>query len=350
MPVLLLAADPTYRTWRLLAWSACYASFLALVTSVRGHQTPPVALAWAQSAAALTAATILATTAEGAMLVVVAAQWGARFTLRGALAAATAQTLIFGWLTGQQRPLEIALDVSVAWFGFQVFAVLLTHVARSEALGRVDLIERNLQLLATRQLLAERTRTEERLRLARDLHDGLGHHLTALSLNLEAASHSAGDDAREHVGRAQRVTRALLDEVRATVKGMRDEPLQPMPAIRALAQSVDEPTIHVKGPDTLTIVDSERADALLRMVQEIITNAMRHGQAHNVWITLHERDGRLDVEGRDDGVGAAGWSDGSGLTGMRERLVRLGGSLDIQSAPGRGFEILASLPLAGRAA
>lgn len=350
LPVLLLAANPASRSARLLAWAACYGLFLSFLVLAHRSRRAPVALALAQAAAALTAGGLLATTAEGAMLVVVATQWAARFSARVAIAIAAAQSLAFGWLIGLQRPLEIAVDVPVAWLGFQVFAVLLTHVARSEAHGRVDLIERNLQLLATRQMLAERTRSEERLRLARDLHDGLGHHLTALSLNLEAAAHGAGDDARPHVVRAQRVTRALLDDVRATVKGMRDEPVEPMPAIRALAQSLDEPVIHVTGPDRLGLADSERSDALLRVVQEIITNALRHGQAQNVWITLREHEGRLDLEGRDDGVGAADWRAGGGLTGMRERITRLGGSLDLRSAPGRGFEVFASLPLTERAA
>lgn len=281
------------------------------------------------------------------MLVVVASQMAERMPLRAALAASVAQTAVFAWCLGLQRSLELAVDVPIAWLGFQVFAILLTHVARSEAQGRIDLVERNLQLLATRQLLAERTRAAERLRLARDLHDGLGHHLTALSLNLEAASHAPSADAPEHLRRARAVTRTLLDEVRATVSGVRDEAVDPMQAIRAVVGAIDDPAVHVIGPSSLPVADDDRADTLLRMAQEIVTNAYRHGRARNVYITVRHAPGAIELEGRDDGVGAATWHDGNGLRGMRERLALVGGTLEVQSSPGVGFCVLAHLPNAG---
>lgn len=347
---LLLALDPIYRTWHLGAWLLGYLAFLGLLEAARRRPTPSRVLIVMQSTAALGCTWVLATTTEGAMLVVVASQIAARSSVGVALAAAAGQTAVYAWLLAQQRSLDVAIDAPVAWFGFQVFAILLTHVARSEALGRLDLVERNLQLLSTRQMLAERTRADERLRLARDLHDGLGHHLTALSLNLEAAQHAEGAAAGEHLGRAKAVTRALLDEVRATVTSERDERVQPMRAIRTLVEAIDEPAIHLDGPEDVSLADAAHTEALLRVVQEVVTNAMRHGQARNVWITLRQSPGQIDLEGRDDGIGAASWDDGNGLRGMRERLLLLGGSLDVRSTPGLGFEVQAHLPHAGGAA
>lgn len=341
---ILLVLDPVYRTWHLGAWLAGYLSFLALLAMARRSPDRAPALIGLQSAAALGSTWVLATTTEGAMLVVVASQIALRASLPIALAAAAGQTAVFAWFVGSQRSIDVAVDAPIAWLAFQVFAILLTHVARSEAQGRAELVERNLQLLSTRQLLAERSRTAERLRLARDLHDGLGHHLTALSLNLEAASHLTGEAAGEHVRRARTLTRTLLDDVRATVSDERDARVEPMEAIRALVAGIEDPAVHVTGPDAVSVPDAAHAETLLRVVQEVVTNAIRHGQARNVWINVRQAPGRLEFEGRDDGLGASAWHDGNGLRGMRERVSLLGGSLDVKSAPGRGFEIQAHIP------
>ena len=346
---LLMAVYPEYRTWQLAAWAGCYALFLTLMSiGWRARRSSALLpLLTLQSATALAAAWIAGTTAEGAMLVAVAAQLASRAPLTVAMAVALVQTLALAFILARSRPIEIAVDVPAAWFAFQAFAILLTHVARSEAEGRTELLERNVQLLATRHLLAERTRSAERLRMARDLHDGLGHHLTALSLNLETASHLVDGAAREHIGRAQAVAKSLLGDVRATVTGVRDEGIDPLPAIRALVEPIDVPRVHLSTPDTLPPCDAARAEAVLRLVQEIVTNALRHAQAHNLWISLSATPRAIDVDGRDDGRGAEGWRDGNGLRGMRERLAELGGSLDVTSSPGSGFAVHARIPQPG---
>jgi signal transduction histidine kinase len=341
---LTVAFDPAYRDWRIGVWAACLASILALMAVARARPTWTVPMAVLQAAMALGAAAVLPTSTEGAWLVAVAAQLASRLSLGTTISIAVLQTLTFGWLLARVRPLEIAVDVPAAWFAFQLFATLLTHVARSEAEHRLELAERNAQLLATRQLLAERTRAAERIKIARDLHDGLGHHLSALSLNLEAASHLVQDDAREHVRRAQDVSRAMLSDLRQTVRGMRDTGVDPLPAIRKLIESIDLPAVHFEAPDALPIGDPSHADALLRLVQEILTNAIRHAQARNLWISVSHSPRGIDIEGRDDGCGAHTWSDGLGLRGMRERLSLLGGSLDVRSLPGAGFFVHAHIP------
>jgi signal transduction histidine kinase len=344
---LAVVVDPAYRTWRLGAWAACLVAILALMAIVRRRPDRTVSIAATQAGLALAAAAVLPTSTEGAWLVAVAAQLASRLALAPAIAIAAVQTVVFGWLLSRVRPLEVAIDVPAAWFGFQLFAILLTHVARSEAEHRAGLAERNAQLLATRQLLAERTRAAERLKIARDLHDGLGHHLSALTLNLEAASHLAGGEAREHVHRAQAVARAMLSDVRQTVSGVRDEGLDPIPAIRRLVESIDRPAVHFDAPAILPIADPSRADTVMRLVQEIVTNAIRHAQARNLWISVSQSPAGIEIEGRDDGCGAHGWSDGHGLRGMRERLSLLGGSLDVRSAPGTGFFVQAHIPQTG---
>jgi signal transduction histidine kinase len=351
-PMLLLVALPAYRQWAFVVWAACYLLFLSLLwrASRRPEHTVPLALT--QAGLALGAVMVLPTTAEGAMLVAASAQLASRWPAGRVISLAVATSMAFGFALGRQASLELAVDVPLAWFGFQVFAVLLTTVARSEADGRLSLKERNIQLLATRQLLAQRTRAAERLRLSRDLHDGLGHHLTALSLNLEAAAHLCRDDAREHLVRAQDVARSMLADVRTTVSDLRPDPADPMPAIRALANAIDEPRVHIEGPDSLegqwmrtAPAASECLDAVLRLAQEVMTNAVRHASAQNLWISITASESLLTFVGRDDGHGADQVREGHCLTGMRERLALVGGTLEIASASGRGFVVRAAIPM-----
>src|SRR5690606_35509497 len=103
------------------------------------------------------------------------------------------------------------------YVGFTGFAFVTGLVARQQAQAREDQRRLNAELRATRALLAESVRVNERTRISRELHDLLGHHLTALSLNLEIASHLADGAAREHVGQAQTLAELLLSDVREAV-------------------------------------------------------------------------------------------------------------------------------------
>jgi signal transduction histidine kinase len=350
--MLLLVALPAYRHWPFVAWSACYVSVLAALWQARRRPEQTTGTAIMQSIVALAAAMVFPTSAEGAMLVTASAQLATRWPASRVIPLAAAASVALGFALARLGSLELAIDVALAWFGFQVFATLLTAVARSEAEGRLALQERNIQLLATRQLLAERTRAAERLRLSRDLHDGLGHHLTALTLNLEAAGHLCRDDARPHLVRAQDVARSMLADVRATVSDVRSESSDPMPAIRALAAAITEPHVHLEGLPSLagawapaSPAATDQLEAVLRLVQEVMTNAVRHARARNLWISITTCGAALVVEGRDDGVGVGTITQGHGLTGMRERLALLGGSLELSSEPGAGFLVRAVIPI-----
>src|ERR671919_1026575 len=190
-----------------------------------------------------------------------------------------------------------------------------------------------IQTSAAHVMLAERER------LSRELHDTLGHHLTALSLNLEAARHLAADDrTREQVERAQSVTSLLLRDVRGVVSALRGEdPIGLADALRILVDAVPEPRIHLQVADDLPVTDPLRAQTVLRCVQEIITNAVRQAHAANLWIELSRSDSGLRITASDDGRGANEIRPGHGLLGMRERVEAVGGHLDIQSEVTRGF-------------
>jgi signal transduction histidine kinase len=284
---------------------------------------------------------------EGSLLVIVAAQLGWLLPLPIALGWIGVQTAAMCVVLGLTMPGQLTLALMTIYLGFQVLAFLSCFLTAREAAARADVVQTNRELRATRELLANTSRLAERERLSRELHDTLGHHLTALSLNLEAARHLAADDrTREQVERAQSVTSLLLRDVRGVVSALRGEdPIGLADALRIVVDAVPEPRIHLQMADDLPITDPLRAQTVLRCVQEIITNAVRHAHAANLWIELSRSDSGLRITASDDGRGAKEIRPGHGLLGMRERVEAVGGHLDIQSEVTRGFRISAWIPL-----
>ncbi len=105
-----------------------------------------------------------------------------------------------------------------------------------------------------------------------------------------------------------------------------------------------QPHVHVTVAEGLVVDDPLQAHAILRCVQEVITNAMRHAQARNLWIRVDERADGITLTARDDGRGVDAVTWGNGLRGMRERFEELSGRVDFSSRPGAGFEVQAFVP------
>jgi signal transduction histidine kinase len=239
-----------------------------------------------------------------------------------------------------------ALLQSGLYIGFSGFTFVTSLVARQQADSREEQRRLNSELRATRTLLTESSRIGERMRISRELHDLVGHHLTALSLNLEVASHLVAGNAQEHVRQAQSVAKLLLSDVREVVSQLReDDAIDLTEALKTLVEGVPGLAIHLQLPPRFAVDDPRRAQVLLRCAQEIITNALRHANARNLWLSF-ERDGaELAIHARDDGRGSDGLQQGNGLTGMRERLAQIGGRLNITTARNSGFALDAWLPL-----
>ena len=238
-----------------------------------------------------------------------------------------------------------AITFGLTMGGFMLFAAASSFLVRSEAAARQALAAVNAELLSTRALLAETSRVEERLRISRDLHDTLGHHLTALSLQLDVASRLSEEPAADHIRQAHAIARLLLSDVRDVVSRLR-ESRQPdlAQSIRALVVEDSGLAIHLDLPDTLSVDDRSRAETLIRCVQEIVTNTSRHAQARNLWIRLEARPDGIVLHARDDGRGAEAVVVGNGLTGMRERFEQYAGHIEFTAGRGTGFEIRGFLP------
>ncbi len=282
---------------------------------------------------------------EGATLVISAAVAAAVFGPRGAWLWVAGQTAVMGVIFLRFGDWVETVAAMGAFGGFQAFAVATMSLARSERAAREELVRAHADLVATQSLLAENTRIAERLRISRDLHDTLGHHLIALSLRLDVASRLTSGQPAEHVREAHAITRLLLADVRDVVSTLRDSSRVDLAhTIRALAAGAGTLHIHLDIPDSLPVDDAGQAHALLRSVQEIITNALRHGGARTLWIRLERRPEGIDLHARDDGRGAPELKWGNGLTGMRERFEEFAGRVEFTPGPGRGFEVHGFMP------
>ncbi|HEX3580767.1 MAG TPA: sensor histidine kinase [Thermoanaerobaculia bacterium] len=232
-----------------------------------------------------------------------------------------------------------------AYFAFTLFAMITIRVAHDEGEARKSLAEANAELKVATELLQISSRTDERLRIARDLHDLLGHHLTALSLNLEVASHLTSGEARETIEKSKSITKLLLSDVRDVVSAMRhDEAVDLGAAIESISAAVTTPQLHVEVDRDLAVTNAAVAQTALRALQEIVTNAVRHSGARNLWLHVSRNDGSLAIDAKDDGVGCDYVAFGNGLRGMRERVEAVRGSLEVISSRGKGFEVRVMLP------
>ena len=256
-------------------------------------------------------------------------------------------TLMPLFLREQEFTPPLAFLQCVLYVGFSVFTYTTSLIAKQQADSREEQRRLNSELRATRTLLTESSRIAERMRISRELHDLVGHHLTALSLNLEVASHLVSGTAQEHVRQAQTVAKLLLSDVREVVSQLReDDNIDLTAALTTLTEGVPGLAIHLDLPPRFAVDDPLRAQVLLRCAQEIITNTVRHAGARNLWLRCERTDANeLAIHARDDGRGSGTVTQGNGLTGMRERLAQVGGRLNITTARDKGFALDAWLPL-----
>ncbi len=300
-----------------------------------------------QALTALGMNTILCTGFEAALVIVVAVQLGLMLPLAQGL----------GWLVAQSVLLFVLSTLHMGWprsaswvmlvIGSEAFAFTVAAMAGREAAARRALEKTNAELETARESLVLASRDAERLRIARELHDLLGHDLIALHLELETARHLVDGKAKEPVERAHEVAKRLLADVRGAVSRLRENggPIDVAANVRAVVDKARGPRVHLEVPRSLDVDDSERGNVLVRCVQEIVTNAIKHAEAENLWITLVPIDGAIELTARDDGRGAHGVTAGNGLAGMRERLEKFGGELVLDGNEGSGFRVRATLPL-----
>jgi signal transduction histidine kinase len=198
---------------------------------------------------------------------------------------------------------------------------------------------------------------DERQRMAREIHDTLAQGLTGILTQLQAAEQAAGEPERwqRHLANATQLARESLSEARRSVGAMRPEVLESAHLPAAVGDVVEHWTrlhgvpVEVTTTGTARPLHPEVELAVLRTAQEALANVAKHANATHVWLTLSYMEDVVTLDVRDNGSGfepgAAAVDDGGyGLTGMRHRVGRLAGTLEIESEPGTGTAISASLP------
>jgi signal transduction histidine kinase len=245
-----------------------------------------------------------------------------------------------------------ALREGLGLFASVVFAALITELLQREQRIRRELAEAHEQL-RDYAAQAERLATaQERNRVARDIHDGLGHSLTVVQMQVKAARAVLASDpatADTVLAKAQQQSEEALAEVRRSVHALR-EPRATPPLPQAL-QALAEENAAAGVPTALTVTGAERSlpdetrEALYRAAQEGLTNVRKHARATRADLLLDYAGDTVRVTVRDDGVGAPeGPATGFGLFGLRERAAHLGGRLQVESAPGRGCTLTMEVP------
>jgi signal transduction histidine kinase len=280
----------------------------------------------------------------------------------GAIGAVVGGFLGIGVVLGRGHVMDL---VTALWFaGWLVASLILGETTRSRRAYLEEVEQRAIEAERTREDEARRRASEERIRIARELHDILAHRISMISVQSGVGAHLMErdpDQARRALLAVNQASKEALRELRATLGLLREvdgpEPRSPAPGLAQLesvlasaAAAGVEVRLDVSGRprDLPTGVDL----AAYRIIQESLTNVIRHARAATARIGIAYRRADVIIQVEDDGRGAddrdrAFESGGNGLLGMRERATALGGELDAGPLARGGFRVRARLPLDG---
>jgi signal transduction histidine kinase len=274
-----------------------------------------------------------------------------RVSLGAGAAAVVVLSLPWGHPThGWRDVVGRLIGFSLAWVVGDSLGVRRRYVAALEE--RAERLERE------REAEAARAAAEEQARIARELHDVLAHNVSVMVVQAAAANDvfdSQPERAREALRSIETTGRDALAELRRLLGVVRrDRPeYAPQPSLDLLDELVEQ--VRSAGLDVAVTIEGEPRElptgvdlSAYRVVQEALTNTLKHARARRAEITLRFWSGGLDVDVRDDGVGKTnGDGGGNGLIGMRERVAVYGGSLTAGPHAGGGFSVSARFPLEG---
>ncbi|MEM1251777.1 MAG: sensor histidine kinase [Cyanobacteria bacterium P01_H01_bin.21] len=236
------------------------------------------------------------------------------------------------------------------------FVLLFVEALLSERASRKQLAAAHHQLRQYALRIEDQAALQERNRIAREIHDAVGHNLTALRIQLENALLFAQSDTcktQKHVEVAQQLAAKALAEIRHSVSTLRSDPLQGKSLATVLEQLCRDFQQQISGEftyhiDVLAPLKTETSTAVYRLVQEAMTNVVRHSQADQIKLQVKTESGYLWLMLNDNGVGFDPDKNtaGFGLNSMKERTVAAGGKLHLLTSPGKGCQFNIELPLA----
>jgi len=239
----------------------------------------------------------------------------------------------------------VSYPVIIIYGTFNILALLAHFHLVEEQSSKDQTVQLYRELKATQSLLKATTERNERIRIARDLHDSLGHQLTALSLQLEVASHIEADAKDLHLEQAKKISKSLLSDIRETVSDIRRKDDRELAvALRALTTAIPNLEVILTINLDESCVDSTQIEVIFRSVQEALTNVAKHSKADKCYIDLDNDACFIHVSIIDNGRKIDALNAGNGLKGMAERIKEINGSLIYLSCDS-GFDIQIKLPI-----
>lgn len=249
---------------------------------------------------------------------------------------------------------QMAINISILFFLISVFVFFLVNALKSEYFSQLELRQANQQLREYALLIEDRAMLQERNRIAREIHDSLGHSLAAQNIQLANALMYLNSNlkrAENFLLEAKQLASNALQEVRHSVSTLRSDPLQGKLLSVAVAKLIKdfeystEIIFNYKSSPTET-VSREVTTAIYRIVQEALTNILKHSQATKVDITINNIDRFLQVLVQDNGIGFEPQENttGFGIQGMKERTIALKGKFELDSMPDHGCQIIVTIP------
>ncbi|WP_234342986.1 sensor histidine kinase [Streptomyces fulvoviolaceus] len=290
-------------------------------------------------------------------LYTLAVQGNRRRTLRTGLVASLTSGAVALWVGNEVVNPQGLPVLEMLW---PLVPLLLGEVVRTRGQLLDEYAARAARAEQDRERETARRVREERVRIARELHDVVAHTVTAMTVQAGVALDAFDvrpETAREAMRQVRDSGKGAVRELRATVGVLRDgdgDPVEPMPGMGQLPQLVER---FEGGGVEITLRREGAADGLAsvvelaayRIVQEALTNVVRHSGARHATVSVVRQDGVLAVEVVDDGLPSAMGKDGFGLIGMRERAAAAGGGIDCGPVSGGGFRVRAVLPADGGA-
>lgn len=239
-----------------------------------------------------------------------------------------------------------ALIETLLWSTFHLFSLLVNYGLSRELQQKEQAIAINQELKGTQSLLQEAAKQDERLRISRDLHDRLGHQLTALSIQLDVLRRSCPPPAQQQAEASYLLAQDLLNTIRSTVSDLRDNhSVDIASALETMIEGLPGIEVRLDWPGDLRIDSLQQAQSLFYCVQEASTNTLKHARATHLDIKARSANGKIEAWITDNGHYPQGLVPGNGFKGMAERMAKINGRFHYEPA-NPGLLVHLSAPLA----
>ena len=269
--------------------------------------------------------------------------------------------LIYAEKNGYSNLMESAVSIFFSYGAAMVFVMGMSYLVKMQVREKEKLARTNTELEQAYKQLIENSAVaqklmieQERTRMAREIHDTLAHTLTTLIVQLEACKKLASMDPSRlplELEKAQELSRSGFNDIKHTIKALRPQVMEDKSFFASIVSVINDTMKNTKVnislnnflTNELTLTSQIEVD-IFRIIQESITNSIRHGQASEIEITIKKESNMLQLGVVDNGIGCANIKKGYGIQGIKERVESLNGSVEFLSSKGKGFKTMVSIP------